>query len=280
MNSLRFEGFTIALLFVLVLLPPTSVTTNVSAPPSSRPTIYSSWAGSTPTIDGKLEAGEYGDPQIVFTVPPYNAAYLNASIYFVNDAQRLYVMVDAIGDQTDSVFDEALLIFGFSTTLLTHSALSTVIGFRGHAGSNCQGPVFTSSKCVLPEGVSAAIGYGESSNSVQAHKMYEASIPLSQLHLSGGQTNFSSPKANVFSSLCGVGKGCDVGSLGYDYATGRDNVWPDGLAVTKVATWGILVIAASPMPEFNQVFAIVLLSVLLPLYILRLGRAKKHSLHK
>jgi hypothetical protein len=271
--SRKTLGFATVAIFLITMLP-------ASGRPlgefplladSARPVIHSIWTATHPTIDGKFAPGEYGDPQIVFSVPPYNSSYLNASVYFTNDAGWLYVMVDATGDQTDDILDEALVIFGFTPDGF---ASSTVVAFRGLAGFKCSfigGNEKPSYNCVVPNGAHAAIGYDTSPTSADKHKIYEGMIPVEQLPKVGQRMNFSSPKVNAFTGC--AGKGCEGGSLGYDEKTSKDNVWPQELVMSNVETWGILVLAvpAAPVPEFtgNGIMMIAASMLVASLYLLR-----------
>ncbi len=242
---------------------------------STGPVVRSVWTGSAPVIDGKFVAGEYDDPQIVFNVPPYNNSYLNTSVHFVNDAKWLYVLVDATGDQTDNPLDEALLVFGYSPNAIG----STIVAFRGVAGFECTYlgvNAAPSHDCVVPRNTHVKIGYDVSPNSIYSHKIFEAIIPLDTIGKSGQAINFSSPKANVF-PLC-MGKGCQGGSLGYDSETGKDNVWPQGLVLSSVETWGILILASGPIPEFPHSTAFVVAATLACLMLLT--KRLKQSCHR
>jgi hypothetical protein len=58
--------------------------------------------------------------------------------------------------------------------------------------------------------------------------IYEFSMPLSLIQIQPGQSiTFCSP---FFKGR----------SIVYDSATGRDNVWPNGLSLSDVSTWAIL----------------------------------------
>jgi hypothetical protein len=206
--------------------------------------IQSVWAATPPTIDGRLALGEYGDPQIVFSVPPYNSSFLNASIYFANDASKLHVMVDAVGDQTNDRGDENLLVFNYPNW--------TWVEFWGIGGKRC---TTYGSGCYVPKGVIAAVGYDISLNGAHRHKIYELSIPLETLNATAGQAlDFCSPKKPMGASIS------------YDDSTGRDNPWPDGLifdvdannvAHTDVNTWGILSLASNAIAEFPNPLPLV-----------------------
>jgi hypothetical protein len=199
---------------------------------SARPVVNGVWTTTPPTVDGKFSTGEWTAPQLVFEVPPYPASFLKTYVYFVNDNQKLYVMVDAVGDRTDDQRDEVLLEFSFTSNM--------IVAFRGLGGFEC---VSNATNCLMPDGAHGMVGFNPSPNSALQHKIYEVSIPLKYLAAPGQPVDFASPKAHVFHCS---GKGCGSASLGYDYRTERDNVWPQDLVVSKIETWGILTLASSP----------------------------------
>ena len=250
------EGISWRILFVAFLL---TLSLHFPRANSTRPTVSSIWAEKQPSIDGRFAPEEWATPQIVFEVPPYPTTFLNTYVYFVNDNEKLYVMVDAVGDRTDDQLDEALLVFNFESNIM--------IAFRGLKGFECRSP---STDCLIPAGVDGRVGYDISPNSALTHKIYEVSIPLKYLSEPGQSVDFCSPKINVFETSGHGGKGTDSsGSMGYDYTTGRDNVWPQGLILSQKDSWGTLALAAfgvAPIPEFS--IATVLLASLAATVIL------------
>ena len=96
------------------------------------------------------------------------------------------------------------------------------------------------------------VGYGVSPNSVRVHKIYEVSIPLELIKAAAGQSlDFCSPKV-----------GARKVSIAFHYGTHRDNVWPAALILSDVGTWGILILAGLPVPEFS-IAALATVAVLL-----------------
>ena len=89
---------------VLMLLLSFLFLTSLPLVNSTRPVIRSAWTSTPPQIDGAFAPDEWANPQMVFQVPPYPKDCLDASVYFANDGAKLYVMVDAIGDNTDDAF--------------------------------------------------------------------------------------------------------------------------------------------------------------------------------
>jgi len=176
---------------------------------AARPAITSKWTATAPTIDGRFTEGEWWNAQIHMTAPDYE---IDAFVYFLNDNSNLYVLVDAIGDTTDSAMDECLLVFGFQDQVRVE-----VIGASGPPSTG---------------GFTGAIGYGGSPNNPAAHKIYEFSIPFSYIHTQPGwPIDFSSPRS---------GKHILGASMPYDGDSGRDNVWPVTLQEGNIDTWSTL----------------------------------------
>jgi len=138
---------------------------------------------------------------------------LPSYVYFLNDNSNLYVLVDAVGDPTDSGSDECLLRFNFVDTLKI-----SIVSASGTKISN---------------NFNAAIGFSSSPNSASPHKIYEFCIPFSYINSAPGQTiDFCSP---MFKTA----------SMSYDSETGRDNIWPLGLITSDPNTWGQIVTSLS-----------------------------------
>jgi hypothetical protein len=187
---------------------------------ADRPVIHSRWADTAPSINGAFETGEWSGPQIVFQTPTYPDTYvLPTYAYFVNDLSNLYVMVDAVGDTTESVGDECAFVLNFD--LQTRVVVFVIAQTGGGQTSS--------------NGISTMAGFGASPNSAESHRIYEFSIPLTLISATPGQSiDFSSPAL-----------GFKPVSMPYDPATGHDNVWPFGLVydtegIRGEDTWGIL----------------------------------------
>jgi hypothetical protein len=179
-----------------------------------RPVIQSSWTTTPPVIDGNFLSGEWSNLQLVFKSPDYPDSYvLPTYVYFLNDNSNLYVLVDAVGDPADGVSDECLLWFNFINTVKV-----SIIGASGTK---------------INTNFNAAIGFSSSPNSASAHKIYEFCIPFSYINSAPGQTiDFCSPEL----------KG---GSMPFDFETYHDNIWPLGLIVDNLDTWGLIVTSLS-----------------------------------
>ena len=197
----------VVLLFMMLVVP---VVRSASA---DRPVIRSRWADTAPSINGAFETGEWSDPQIVFQTPTYPDTYvLPTYAYFVNDLSNLYVMVDAVGDETEIAYDECAFVFNFDSE--TRVVVFVTAQPTGQTSS---------------AGVTATVGFGDSPNSPTPHRIYEFSIPLSLINAMPGQSvDFSSPQV-IFKP-----------SMSYDSTTTHDNVWPLNLDYSNEDTWGTL----------------------------------------
>jgi predicted nucleic acid-binding Zn ribbon protein len=180
---------------------------------ADRPVIHSRWADTAPSINGVFETGEWSGPQIVFQTPTYPDTYvLPTYAYFVNDHSNLYVMVDAVGDTTETTGDECAFVLNFD--------LGTRVTVFVTAGGGTG-----------PTGATATVGFGNSPNSATPHRIYEFSIPLTLISATPGQSiDFSSPNVSFKPSMP-----YDPGSQ-----PPRDNVWPLNLDFSNQDAWGTL----------------------------------------
>ena len=188
----------------------------------ARPVVDSQWTNSPPAIDGVIGAGEWPvSPEIEFTVGMgYPSTYvLPTYVYFMNDATNLYVLVDAVGDTTDGPnHDECLLTFTYTSIYPYFEHFARISGTVA---------VQTTSGTIAFEG---KLGYS-------GHKIYEFAIPFSEIHAQAGQSiDFCSPAYGIKS-----------GSIPYDGETPpRDNVWPLGLDVGNINSWGTMQFQQQP----------------------------------
>jgi len=214
----------------------------LNAVPPPQP-INSGWTSRPPTIDGAFSAGEWTNPQLELTPPAFP---IHALVYFMNDANYLYISVDAAdaayGDYTEDFGDYCVLAFDVGNDGLWTKDVDTVFVIHG------SGDVYHElagiglgsyyGHCLASDHVHAgfdgAIGFGTSPNApTQDHRIYEIRIPLSMIGASPGDTvGFSSPS------------GWD--SLPYDAWDGRHNVWPLFASWTDLGTWGDIVLASAP----------------------------------
>jgi hypothetical protein len=193
---------------------------------ASRPIIYCDGVvtGQEPTIDGGITwAGEWQNPPHL-TIPS-SATELLTHFYCKNDSTDLYILVDAVEDQSnDSPCDECLFVFNYADQ-------DWVEVWEKVTGSG------TTNGESLPAGATAAIGYSTTINDfANNHRIYEFKIPLISINaLPGQMIDFASPS---------LSKECLSASMPYDGSTGKDNVWPPGLKFyTDIDTWGFLQLA-------------------------------------
>jgi hypothetical protein len=187
--------------------------------------------GAPPTINGVISSGEWPTtPAFVLNPPDYP---IQTNVYCMNDSVNLYILVDALADNTDDNTqspcssvnvqhcDECLLIFGDANQTSRHVA--EVWGTStSEVGRNLH----------FPAGAEVAIGFNN-------HRFYEWKIPLGSINAVPGQIiDFSSPK---LCKMVGYGEGCFYqASMPYDGSTGNDNDWPLGVIPGDRSTWAKL----------------------------------------
>lgn len=94
---------TFILLFFFIL--PVHVI-NAAPPVNSYPL-----PGPAPVINGTVGETEWDGAFELHLIPADNYP-IETYVYFLNDNSSLYVLVDAVGDATDSIKDECLMVFG------------------------------------------------------------------------------------------------------------------------------------------------------------------------
>jgi len=192
-----------------------------------------------PTIDGIFSNGEWKISQIFIE----NNTMMNDLLtvetyaYFVNDQENLYVMVDATGDPTDDAGDECLLRFH-------NEGVTRDIEIIGASGAEKNTNFI------------AKVGYGQSPNNPNDHKIYEFCIPLA--YLNTGVVDFI--------DFCSPAVGKKIASMPYDSSTGRDNEWPPELDVENMNTWDEVEISEKPSPVGGEL--VTKTTMMLPLAIL------------
>jgi hypothetical protein len=149
--------------------------------------------------------------------------------YFVNDQEYLYVMVDATGDPTDDAGDECLLRFH-------NEGVTRDIEIIGAGGVEKNTDFI------------AKVGYGQSLNNPNDHKIYEFCIPL--VYLNTGVVDFI--------DFCSPAIGKKIASMPYDSSTGRDNEWPPELDVENMNTWDEVEISEKPVAVGGQLLPNIL----------------------
>jgi hypothetical protein len=210
-------------------------------------------AGSPPTIDGVMSAGEWiGPPSASLRSTDYP---IDTDVYFRNDAKYLYVLVDAIGDTTDDSGaaqcwqgDEALLVFG----LPPNAMRAEIFAYDSIKTRPAYSVADQSDMGMSPPGPSSQ------------HRTYEFRIPLATLGVSpGGSIAFYSPRE--------IKGPCGPVSMPYDGKTGRDNVYPAGLLFNgEVTGYALLqlstlpVAASLPVPALSD-YGLLLLAGLMGL---------------
>jgi len=224
--------------------------------------------GPAPAIDGAVGWNEWqGAHQLYLDGTTYQ---IETYVHFLNDAQNLYVLVDAIDDQTQNDSDECLLVFGIppdyhaieiwggDTTPLEQKFSN------GAAGSSAK-------------------GFGTSpSGPVTTHRIYEFQINLASIGLQpGGSIEFYSPQSLKSGSI-------HYASMPYDAETGRDNVYPEGLTTTTEGSSPVVLLTVNgydtlatssyvPIPTLSQ-WGMITFFVLLAFSGLIHGRRRQRTM--
>ncbi|MBN1829683.1 MAG: hypothetical protein JW884_11140 [Deltaproteobacteria bacterium] len=197
------------LLFALVF------TATVGVANGDPPQIYSNpVTGPHPIIDGVAGETEWqGAYRLHLANPPYQ---IDTWVYFLNDDQYLYVLVDAWGDDSNSDNDECLLVFGLPPAyhiVEIYGAAPTRVFSHGASGDSEKGYGSTfcpESPCVMNE-----------------HRFYEFRVDLASIGIGPGD-----PIA-FYSPAVLKGGEYHYASMPYDAGSGGDNIFPTGLSVTS-----------------------------------------------
>jgi len=168
--------------------------------------------GPAPTINGAVGPSEWqGSYQLHLT--PAAGYPIETYVYFLNDATNLYVLVDAIADQTEEDLDECLLVFGWPdyhvSEIWGETSSPDRIFSNGASGSSAKG-----------------FGTSHSTGGTTNHRIYEFQLNLASIGLyPGGSTEFYSPVSVKYGYY-------HYASMPYDHGTMGDNVYPHGLTAT------------------------------------------------
>jgi len=225
---------------------------------------YSDWRIVVPIIDGNFNEGEWTNAEILIENP------IHTYVYFQNDDSFLYVCVDAAnevgGDYSQNDADHCDLFFDTGhdeVWTLGHEDWFRIYGDGMTEHHVAISPTYTqhcTDWALNHPGLEGAAGFGGSPNAAAAHRIYEFKIPLSLLGASPGDTiGFASPSVGGMT----VVEPPESTSLPYDEGTGRHNVWPAGVDINDLSTWGDLVLA-SPPPVGGEAYPVNKLAILAP----------------
>src|SRR3989442_1791185 len=164
--------------------------------------IQSSFAATTPAIDGLITSGEWNDSTVV-NLTAISGNTLPAYLFVKNSPTMLYMAYDAVGDTSLSSGDAAALAFDTGNDAVAsngHEDQFVQGGFGGNP-SNQSHWVYNSSLGYwsvedapynpgLPNhaGLASAWGFGPSPALGANHRMYEFAIPLALLGSGPNQT--------------------------------------------------------------------------------------------
>jgi hypothetical protein len=167
---------------------------------SPVPTIEAEWAYASPTIDGNVTLDEWFGAVAVDFIDADPVNRVDAQMYVLNNGTHLFVLIDAVGDLTETDGDVAAVSFDTYADglysidhedqfVLEASTAGTytshwVYGFFGWE-YDCSpfDPELTDH-----EGLAGAAGFGATPDMSAAHRVYELCIPLALLDTAMGET--------------------------------------------------------------------------------------------
>jgi hypothetical protein len=192
--------------------------------------IQSNWAAVTPNIDGVFGGGEWSDATIVDLQAEDPNNEIEAYVYFKNDGDYLYALVDVAGDTTEGG-DESTLSFdtghdaahtdGHEDTFSWHFTEFDHWVWNSTAGEHSPCCHFDPA-LPLHTGLAGAIGFGPSPNNAVNHVIYEYRIPLALILASPGDT-IGFAMDGEWDPFLGI----------YDDGTGLGDQWP-------FLRWGVI----------------------------------------
>ncbi len=199
----------------------------------SPPLLESGWAYESPSVDGSVDAGEWFGATEVGAMAADSTNEVEASMYVMNNATHLFVLMDATGDLTESVGDGSGLAFDtwndeyqvpgeddmFVIESLFIGTLTTHYDYDDYCAPF--DPTLSDH-----EGLAGALGFGPSEALADGHRVYEFCIPLALVDASMGEV---------------IGLGA---RLAYDAEDGASSTWPVmGLDTYDLDLFGDLLIS-------------------------------------
>lgn len=166
------------------------------------PAIESGWAYEPVAVDGVVTAGEWFGAGAADLIAADGVNEVAASMYVLNNGTHLFVLVDAVGDVTESDGDGAQIGFdtGNDETLSDGHEDRFALVTAG-AGVDATHYIFDSwfwdwTQHCFPfddtdpdhKGLAGAVGFTSSPDSSTAHRVYEFCIPLALIMASPGDT--------------------------------------------------------------------------------------------
>jgi hypothetical protein len=232
MNSKKLVFIAMAAILALSALP------LVSAMPSDN-NISSSWATTTPTIDGYISADEWTDATPVDIT---NEASYIVTMYVKNDGNKLYLAFDDPTDSGTSVSDYVVIHFddeptGAHNGLWDYTSCPSGEGyldvrFRGNKFVGIiAGPEFC-------DPVTPAPGVNSDISSIIGHVQREVAIDLSTSALKGSLGDEIGVYINVWNM---------------DDKPSFDGLWPDTGIKYDPSTYGNLTLATGESPNRRPV---------------------------
>jgi|GEM_PF-1303076 len=207
---------------------------------SSVPRIVSSWATSTPTIDGVLPTGEWSAATVVDMSAAYSLNEVGAKLMVMNNGTHVFIALDVYTDTSDDSSDMSAIGFDtgnddatsdggedefniYASGTESHYTYQTLwSGWR----LDCS-PFETAGDHA---GLAAAAGFGTSPGYAFSHRIFEYSVPLTLLDAAMGDVLGFITRSHSFTGL-------------EDVHNGTVSCWPLKASVMTLPTYGELALA-------------------------------------
>jgi hypothetical protein len=215
------------------------------------------------TIDGKFTSNEWSDALQVNMSSNCSGCAGKALLYMKHDASSFYFLEDFISATSLNLSEET----GASVTIDSAHDGGSVVGpddmrfdssypYGGSMAIGNGGPDFTWGQG-LPGGVLIVMSFSTSPNSAVPHFIAEFRIAFSVF-----------PKLENTIGFAAAAYVCGITSCG---SATQLVIWPSIYYIATPTTWGELTLSPTPVPEFDHLW----LMMLLPLLIVSLARTRR-----
>ena len=205
------------------------------------PRIVSSWAATTPTIDGLITSNEWAAATVVAVGQPLSTNQVGANMLVMNNATHLFISFDVWGDTSEDASDSASLAFDTGNDEVGTDGMEDQFtqwgsGTQQHYDydefwadwyQDCS-PLSTTNE--NHTGLMAHASFGHSQTFAFNHRTYEFAIPLALLGATMGDVLGFETRSHVNGGM-------------YDAHNWTQTVWPLMSPTGDLATFGELVLA-------------------------------------
>lgn len=165
----------------------------------ASPRIYSTWASTTPVIDGSFGTSEWSTASVVDLKVAYPLNDLDGRILVMNDGTNLYICYDVYGDTTMDTWDYSSIAFdtgndnmlsdvGEDFFLVRGSTVNPALHYS-YDGSSSTWTLDCLFDTGLPDHstLQGAASFGPSTGHASDHRIFEYRIPLALIEAYPGQ---------------------------------------------------------------------------------------------